>query len=136
MDALSFLYEALLEAKVTTPTPTSGGRVRCNDVLWELSSCVSSAGGGDDERRVLRDMLASLQMSIVARCPTEEEERAYAFSPTEVRAIVEARLFFKVRPHPSGEGVQPNSSPVSKKKNASVKRVPAFLRTTSTPLSR
>lgn len=111
MDALSFLYEALLEAKVTIPTPTSGGRVRCSDVLWELSSCVSSAGGGDDERRVLRDMLASLQMSIVARCPTEEEERAYAFSPTEVRAIVEARLFFKVRPHPGGSSQTLNQSP-------------------------
>lgn len=107
MRYLSLLHSRVLQAGgVTIPTPVSAGRVLCAEGLEELSgtatalattnsSGVSATEGANDSgvRRALREKLQHLRSDMCRiRDEVEDANRLFAFSPSDVRSILECAI--------------------------------------------
>lgn len=93
-------YLHLLHARVFgnaephIPLPSSGGRFHCAEGLHELTSTDGGGSASDAPgRRDVRELLGRVRASL-CRLPGADgeplEERLYAFTPTEARAVVDA----------------------------------------------
>ena len=93
---LNILHAKVLNpgVRVTIPMPAAGGRIFCSEGLHELSSASqntdTAAAADEDGVRRLRELVSAVRGELCGTGAPEDAERPFAFTPTEIRAIVDA----------------------------------------------
>ena len=86
--------------RVTIPMPAAGGRIFCSEGLHELSSAsqnTDTTAADEDGVRRLRELVSTVRGELCGTGAPEDADRPFAFTPTEIRAIVDSAATPKER---------------------------------------